>query len=193
VDNRARQEWVATQVLPHEKEVRAWLRRRVYRLTRPDIDDLIQEAYGRLWTADLPKIGNARSYLFTVVRNLLIEQARHARIIPMERLGEIDALRIPSEEPGPDRRVGGQLELERLERVVTALPVQCRRAFTLKKFQGLSQREIAHEMKISEKTVEKHLASALERVLSAMSDEGGSPSAPFESGISAHDAQYNQD
>ena len=71
-------------------------------LTAADIDDLIQEAYTRLWTAEYRHVSNGRSYLFAVIRNLLLEQARHARIVPMERLGEIDALLIRSEE----RRVG---------------------------------------------------------------------------------------
>ena len=168
MDDPSRHRWVATYILPHEGEVRGWLRRHVRTLNGHDVDDLMQEAYARLWTADYSKITNGRSYLFAVIRNLLLEQARHARIVPMERLGEIEALLIPSEEPGPDRRVNARQELERLERIVAGLPEQCRRAFQLKKFQNLSQREIALEMDISEKTVEKHLAVALDRVLEAL-------------------------
>ena len=74
----------------------------------------MQEAYARLWTAEYSKITNGRSYLFAVIRNLLLEQARHARIVPMERLGEIDALLIPSEEPGPDRSTLGAGMLEEI-------------------------------------------------------------------------------
>jgi len=43
-------------------------------------------------------------------------------------------------------------------RAVRALPLQCRRAFILKKVYGLSQREIAAYLEISESTVEKHVA-----------------------------------
>jgi RNA polymerase sigma-70 factor (ECF subfamily) len=168
LDEPSRQQWVATQILPHESEVRGWLRRHVRSLGTADIDDLIQEAYSRLWLVDFGGITNGRSYLYTVVRNLLGEQARRARIVPMERLGEIESLRIPTEEPGPERRASARQELERLERIVNALPDQCRRAFQLQKFQGLSQREIASEMGISEKTVEKHLAVALLRVLAEL-------------------------
>jgi len=91
--------------------------------------------------------------------------------VPMERLGEIEALRIPSEEPGPERQVTARQELERLERIVESLPEQCRQAFRLQKFRGLSQREIAAAMSISEKTVEKHLANALVRVLKSVTEE----------------------
>jgi len=192
VGELSRHEWVATHVLPHEGEARAWLRRHVHRLTPPDVDDLIQDAYARLWDVEFTQITNGRSYLFAVLRNLLADQARRARIVPMERLGEIDALRIPSEEPGPDRRVGAQQELERLERVVADLPEQCRRAFQLQKFHSLSQREIAVEMNIAEKTVEKHLAVALMRVLDAMKEDADITMRQLESGIGGHDSEQSE-
>ena len=193
MDDPARHHWVASYILPHEGEVRGWLRRHVRTLNSQDIDDLLQEAYTRLWTAEYAQINSGRSYLFAVIRNLLLEQARHARIVPMERLGEIDALLIPSEEPGPDRRASARQELERLERVVAGLPEQCRRAFQLQKFQGLSQREIALEMNIAEKTVEKHLAVALVRVLDALKEDTDDATARPYQRISEHDSKQSKD
>jgi RNA polymerase sigma factor (sigma-70 family) len=169
--DESRHRWIAAHILPLEAEVRGWLRRHVHTLSNADADDLIQEAYARLWLADFGKVVNGRGYFYAVVRNLLLEHARRARIVPMERLGEIEALRIPSEEPGPEREVTARQELERLLRIVSGLPAQCQRAFRLQKFRGLSQREIAKEMDISEKTVEKHLATALGRVLDVLASE----------------------
>jgi RNA polymerase sigma factor (sigma-70 family) len=157
--------------LPFEGEVRGWLRRHVYSLTSADADDLIQESYARLWASDLSGVEHGRSYFYATVRNLLLEHARRARIVPMERLGEIEALRIPSEEPGPERHVTARQELERLLAIVERLPAQCQRAFRLQKFHGYSQKQIAVEMKLSEKTVEKHLAVALLRVLDELKQE----------------------
>jgi RNA polymerase sigma-70 factor (ECF subfamily) len=45
--------------------------------------------------------------------------------------------------------------------IVSELPSQCRRAFILKKVYGLSQREIAKFLGISENTVEKHIAKGI--------------------------------
>jgi RNA polymerase sigma factor (sigma-70 family) len=168
VDCPARHRWVIAHILPHEAEVRGWLRRHVRSLGPADIDDVIQESYSRLYHADFERIASGRSYLFTVVRNLLQEQARHARIVPMERLGEIEALRIPSDEPGLERKVGARQELARLEQIVEGLPEQCKRAFQMQKFAGLSVRDIASAMQITEKTVAKHLATALFKVGQAM-------------------------
>jgi RNA polymerase sigma factor (sigma-70 family) len=171
LDDTTRCHWIATHILPHEAEVRNWLRRYVSSLTAADLDDLIQEAYARVWRADFATIANGRSYFYTVVRNVVLEQARRARIVPMERIGQIETLRIASEEPEPERRVGARQELERLLQIVATLPVQWRRAFELQKFRGFSQREIAREMGLAEKTVEKYLGLALDRILETLASE----------------------
>ena len=140
MDEQARYQWIAAHILPYEGEVRGWLRRHVRTLSRADIDDLLQEAYARLWPGDFTRIANGRSYFYTVVRNLVSEQARRARIIPMERMGEIEALHITSSESEPERRVSARQELARLQAIIASLPGQCRRAFELQKLHGLSSR-----------------------------------------------------
>lgn len=50
---------------------------------------------------------------------------------------------------------------------VNELPEQCGKVFVLKKVYGLSQREIAEQLGISESTVEKHVAKGLRRVMQA--------------------------
>lgn len=192
MDHATRLRWIATHILPFEGEVRGWLRRHVHSLSSSDADDLIQEAYARLWLGDFTHIGNPRSYFYTTVRNLMLEHARRARIVPMERLGEIESLRIPSDEPGPERLITARQELERLLVIVEGLPEQCQKAFRLQKFQGLSQREIAHEMGITEKTVEKHLATALVRVLKAIRGEEGEGYGSHEE-RSGHDSRSIRD
>jgi RNA polymerase sigma factor (sigma-70 family) len=164
MDDPARYHWIAAHILPHESELRGWLRRRLGSFGDNDVDDLVQEAYSRIWTADFATIRNGRAYLYTTVRHLLAEYARRSRIVPIELLGEIDALNISSGEPGPDRQVGARQELERLRSIVVALPTQCRRVFELRKFEGLSHREVAQRMGLSEKTVENHLTRALARI-----------------------------
>lgn len=159
--------WIAANILPLEGEVRSWLRLHAASLNAADVDDLIQESYARLWKSQFSEVTHARAYFYTIVRNLLAEWARRARVVPMERMGEIEALRIISEEPGPERRLSARQELERLMEIIATLPDQCRRAFQLRKFDGLSQREIAGVMGITEKTVEKHLAKALMRITEA--------------------------
>jgi RNA polymerase sigma factor (sigma-70 family) len=164
MDEPARYRWIAANILPCEPELRGWLERRLGALYANDVDDLVQEAFARIWAADFSTIRNGRAYLYATVRHLLAEYARRSRIVQIELLGEIDSLSILSEEPGPDRRVGARQELDRLRLIVAALPGQCRRAFELCKFEGLSHRDIAQRMGLSEKTIENHLTRALARI-----------------------------
>jgi len=164
MDDQARYRWIATHVVPCEGEVRGWLRRTVRSLPLADIDDLIQEAYARLWQSDFARITNARAYFHTIVRNVLLEHIRRARIVPMERLAEREAMRLISDEAGPEHQASVRQDMERLWRAIATLPRQCREAFKLRTFKDHTRGEIAKEMGISEKTVEKHLAKALVRV-----------------------------
>jgi RNA polymerase sigma factor (sigma-70 family) len=164
----ARYRWLAANILPHEPELRGWLRRRLRAFNENDVDDLVQEAFSRIWAAEFGPIRNGRAYLFATVRHLLAEYARRSRIVPIELLGEIDSLNLISDEPGPERRVGARQELDTLQAIVALLPRQCRRVFELLKFEGLSYREVAQEMGLSEKTVENHLTRALARIGAAL-------------------------
>lgn len=175
MDDPSRYRWIAAHILPHESELRGWLRRRLNSYN--DVDDLVQEAFARIWAADFSTIRSGRAYLYTTVRHLLAEYARRSRIVPIELLGEIDSLCIISGEPGPDRQVGARQELARLRAVVALLPGQCRRVFELRKFDGLSLREVAQRMELSEKTVENHLTRALARIGDALGKAEAPPDA----------------
>jgi RNA polymerase sigma factor (sigma-70 family) len=184
MDSPSRYRWIAAHILPHEPELRGWLRRRLGSFNDNDVDDLVQEAFARIWAADFSTIRSGRAYLYTTVRHLLAEYARRSRIVPIELLGEIDSLSIISKEPGPERQVGARQELARLRAIVALLPGQCRRVFELRKFEGLSHREVAQRMGLSEKTVENHLTRALARIGEALSAAGpAQDSAPAGSSV----------
>jgi RNA polymerase sigma-70 factor (ECF subfamily) len=168
MDETGRYRWIAANILPFEAELRGWLRRRLGALGDTDVDDLVQESFARIWAADFATIRNGRAYLYATVRHLLAEYARRSRIVPIELLGEIESLNLISEEPGPERRVAARQELDRLRVIVAALPAQCRRVFELRKFEGLSHRDVATRMGLSEKTVENHLTRALARIGAAL-------------------------
>src|SRR3546814_20809608 len=59
-------------------------------------------------------------------------------------------------------------ELRRIGALIAALPAKCREAFVLRKVQGLSQREIAGRLRISENTVEKHVGTGLRLLMRSL-------------------------
>jgi len=180
MDHKARLLWFAREVLPHEGDVRKWLAYKVRGLTSCDVDEVIQEAYARLWSADIERIQNARSYLFVTARHIVGENIRRSRIVAIELMADLESLNIVDDEVNAHRRLSGQQEVERLKQILLRLPQKCRQAFELKKFEELSQREIAARMGVAESTVEKHLSKAFKLVSQAMKapsdgeeDQGG--------------------
>lgn len=168
--------WVANEVMPHERNVRAWLGRS--RLVREDVDEVIQDCYCRfamLETVD--HIDRADAYFFTIARNLLMRRLRREKIVPFEALTEIDAESLADDAPSPERHAAGRLEMARLRGYVAALPERTRRIVELRKFEGLSQKEIARRMGVTESVVENHLHQGMIAVQSAWREAHGAAEA----------------
>ena len=167
MDEPSRHQWIADHILPWEPKVRRWLRSYTRTLTKDDIDDLIQEAYVRIWSADLSAVRNGKTFLFAVVRNALQDQLRRARVVQIESVADLEAL--PQEEtPGPERTVSARQQYERLVELLNELPTQRRAVFSARKFEGLSIRETAKRLGVTEKTVANHLSFALTQLTRLM-------------------------
>jgi RNA polymerase sigma-70 factor (ECF subfamily) len=172
--NTARARWLATHILPLEPSIRAWLRR--IRPAGLEADDLIQEAYAKL--ASLPSVSHItqpRPYLFRIIKSLILANVRHAQVVAIESMAELGELNISLEEASPERILSARQQLERLAQAIEFLPPGCREVFRLRKFEDLSQREIAMRLKISENTVEKQLARALRLLLAQIAADDQSP------------------
>ena len=174
VTDHARVRWLAHEVLPHEQDVRVWLKRSL--VTSSDVDDVIQEAYCRLAKLKaVEQIESPRAYFFQTARSVVLEQMRRARIVRIEAVTEIDALRVEWDEPSPERIAGGRKELERVLKIVATLPERSRRIFEMRRILGMSQREIAVRLGVTENVVENEAARGLKAVLAGLSktdDEG---------------------
>ena len=168
MDHGSRLRWFAREVLPHEPDVRRWLSVRLRGLESCDLDEVVQEAYARLWAVGPDRIANARAYFFVTVRNIVAELLRRSRVVSIETIADVDTLNIPDGDGGPERRLSGREEIEQLERLLAQLPPKCREVFELRKFAELSQREIAERLQVSESTVEKHLVKAVRFVMREM-------------------------
>ena len=145
--------------------MRASLRR--LNLQKSDIDDIIQEAYCRLAAVDdLSRIQSGRAYFYTVVRNIILKQIQRSKIVRIESLAEIETLGISSDsEASPEQILSGRQELAQVQKWIANLPERCRQVFILRKVRGLSQRETAKTLGLSENVVEKQTARGLFLIL----------------------------
>lgn len=161
-------DWVGSEVLPHEADVRAWLRRS---LDPGDLEDVIQEAYCRISALDsVDHIRSGRAYLFTTARALVLERLRRAKIVSIETVTEIETLAVHYDEPSPEQVASGRRELARVRRLIAGLPDRCRRIFELRKIEGWSQRAVAEELGVPEYTVENDVARGLRLILKAIAE-----------------------
>lgn len=148
-----RSQWFARQVLPHEPKLRAWLHGRFPALG--DMDDLVQESLARLLRAHATEpVLCAKAFLFVTARNLALNHLRHQRIERPNGIQELDLLTIMDEGIGVREAAAAAEDFEVLMRAIQALPDRCRQVVTLRKIYGLSQKEVASRLDISEHTVE---------------------------------------
>lgn len=177
IDNAKLLAWIASDVMPHEGDVRRWLTRSLR--DAGDAADIVQEAYCRIFAlADTGQIRNGRAFFFRVARNIALDQIKRRRLVSFEAVAELDGMHLCSDDPSPERIASGRQALTRVRALLEALPERCRRVIELRKIQGLSQKEVAKELGISENIVENDAARGLRLILDRMSEtessEGGS-------------------
>jgi len=161
--------WVGREVLPHEADVRGWLRRSL--VSDGEVEDVIQEAYCRLLSLqNTSHIASPRAYFFTAARAVVIDHLRRSRVVRMETVTEIEALNVVLDEPSPERVAAGRRELDRVRRLIAALPDRCRRVFEMRKIEGLPQREIAHQLGVTETIVENDVVKGQRLILKALAE-----------------------
>jgi RNA polymerase sigma-70 factor (ECF subfamily) len=156
----AADEWFDSEVLPLEKRLMQFLERNWRNPS--DLPDFRQEVYTRVYEAALTEIPqNARQFVLTTARNLLINRAQHERVVPIEAAADIEELGVALDVPGPDRIVIARDELRHLQAALDHLPPRCREAIVLRRVRGLSRTEIAQRMGITEFTVTRYLSRGI--------------------------------
>lgn len=138
-------------------------------LGAPDVAaDVVQECFVKFFSVlanNEPR--NCRAYLFAMVANRARDHWRQqARVDFVD--SETDQR---GDEKTPEIQLMAEQSLGRLSDAINALPPQQQRAFSMRRIDGLSLKEIAQRLGISAKTVENHLTAALRRVGEKMRQE----------------------
>ena len=170
-DFRERGRWLARNVLPHEALIRSKLRTIcVYDL---DIEDVIQEMYAHLLALpSLESIRYPRQYAIQTAKAIVIDHVRHMRVISITSSESLETFNTPMPEANTEERLEFQGEIQEVAEALAQLPAMCRETLILRRMEGLSQKEVAQRLKISEKTVEKHMTNGV-RLLIRMFGRGG--------------------
>lgn len=143
-----------------------------------DIEDLTQETFLHAFAAESDhSIRAPKAYLFRVAKNLALNLLARKSVTTTDFIEDFESSEVLTDEKqaAVDVQVSDRQQLLILSEVVMTLPPQCQRAFMLRKVDGLSYREIAQRMNLSESTVEKHVATGLVKCMDGLRQKGHDP------------------
>jgi RNA polymerase sigma-70 factor (ECF subfamily) len=147
--------WFKQEVHLHDGQLKSWLRGQFPAVR--DVDDVVQESYLRVWKARATQpIESAKAFLFKVARHLALDLLRRDTRSPLTTVEDLAGLRVIDTAPDAAEALLTQDTLQHLADAVVALPTHYRNVIVLHKIQGLSQREVAAQLGLSERSVEKY-------------------------------------
>ena len=133
------------------------------RFVPPDTaSDIVQDAFVRLWESRerIDPDRSLKAMAYSTVRNLCLNRIRDGQT-RAELLAERSAYDGPTLVGSPESEVLGRDFATQLEEWIDELPDRQKEALRLSRFEGLSHREVAEAMDVSERTVNNHLVKAL--------------------------------
>ena len=123
-------------------------------------EDLVQESYMILArAADDVVVDHPRGFLYRTAGNLALDHLRHSKVVERHVQTELQADEI--HHPSVEQEVSRVQWQGMLRQVIDELPPRCRDVFVLHKLHGMSYREVARRLEISESAVEKHIIKGL--------------------------------
>ena len=152
--------WFVEDVVPLEPMLVRFLNRN-WR-NRDEIPDLLQEVYVRVYEAAADEQPHAvKPFLFAIARNLMIDRLRQMNVVSFEAVSDFDKLNVIDDMPSPERITSAREELRQLQKALDALPPRCRQIAVWRKIDGMSQREVARKLGVTEEVVESQVAKAM--------------------------------
>lgn len=132
----------------------------IYYLSDKNISaEIVNDTFLKIWEKwdDLHDHKDLKSYLFQAVKNNCLNELKKKKVtVSMENLIENEPFT-----PASDLKIIQVENEQKLQVLINHLPTRCKQIFILSRISGFKNREIAHLMSISEKTVENQMTKAL--------------------------------
>lgn len=145
----------------HGKQLRNFL---IYKGSRQDqAEDLVQETFIKLWENCKKVIPEkAKSYIYTLASNAFKNEIAHMQVRLKYANQSVDKVEIET----PEFKMEETEFKERLERAIADLVSTQREVFLMNRIDKKKYSEIAEELNISVKAVEKRMGKALKSLRS---------------------------
>lgn len=133
---------------------------RLYLTTREAAEEAVQEAFIKVWEsrAFIRENENFQGFLFIITRNLIFNQKRKHFNEDFYKMSVLAAL---EQSYDIDEEIDAKNLSEYIDRLIDELPPQRRLIFILSRKEYKSYKEIALQLNISEKTVERQINEAI--------------------------------
>ena len=133
-------------------------------------EEIVQAFFVKFWENrnDLNIQTSPKSYIFTSIRNACFNQIKHIKVREEYKLHnkrEMDSSNYSVD----DEFQASELDLK-IKKSIEELPESRRQIFMMSRYEGLKYKEIAEQLKISIKTVENQMGSALKYLKTELSD-----------------------
>lgn len=124
-------------------------------------EDVAQDSFVRLCAADPTEVHSPRAFLFRTARNLAIDSLRRTKAAPMRSVAQIDLARSSVQVPSPeDLRIAAD-QTDALREALAALPELQRRALLMRRVEKLPPAEIARQLGVTERQVQRLVLRAI--------------------------------
>ncbi len=135
--------------------------------------DIVQDVFVKLWSNHSITVSQSlNALLFTMIRNSCLQHLEKQKV--RNKYLESTKLILQEEELSYYMEEKSSLieqELEdKLNEVLNGLPDRCRQIFSLSRFENKKNKEIAEELHITVKAVEKQITRALDTIRTEMKD-----------------------
>jgi RNA polymerase sigma factor (sigma-70 family) len=159
--------------LENEAAIRRYLAR--CRASQQTIEDFAQETFLRGFAAEMRgEIKEPKAYLFQIAKTLVLESVRKSSRAPLQALEDSGGpdLVLDEDQAAAEEWLEGRRKLALFVRAVAELPDQCRKAFLMRRIEGLQYKQIANRMHISVSAVEKHVTAGLLKCTAYLREHG---------------------
>lgn len=110
-------------------------------------------------------IAHERAYLYRTAYHLTVDHLRRERREQAGAASDKEFEAVLDDRPSPERTAGGRHELSMVTVAVRELPQRTQQVLSLARVEGLTYREVAKRLDISESSVQKHLAKATQHLM----------------------------
>lgn len=128
-------------------------------------EDIVSDVMMRVWVMRerLPEVENLRVYLFTAIKNAALNHLSQHHKYTSWDLQQIEILQDMNLYNPEEILLRDELR-EQIALTIRSLPPKCQMAYKLVREEGLSYKEVAAIMGITENTVDRHLNIAFHKL-----------------------------